>query len=80
MPIVAAQGQITAPFVVRDHNGQQLASVYFEDEPRAISSGKLLTPLTNGNRMGKRAFGISRKYRDVRHESEMRSTTVHVLS
>ena len=31
--------------MVRDHNGQQLAPVYLEGEPRAISSGKLLTPL-----------------------------------
>jgi hypothetical protein len=26
---------IAAAFVVRDHNGQQLAYVYFEDEPDA---------------------------------------------
>jgi len=28
---------------VRDHNGQQLASVYFEDEPGRRSAAKLLT-------------------------------------
>jgi hypothetical protein len=29
---------LDAAYVVRDHNGQQLAYVYFEDEPgRAIS-------------------------------------------
>jgi hypothetical protein len=28
---------------VRDHNGQQLAYVYFEDEPGRRSSAKLLT-------------------------------------
>jgi hypothetical protein len=29
--------------VVRDHNGQQLASVYFEEEPGRRSAAKLLT-------------------------------------
>ena len=29
-------------FVVRDHNGQQLAYVYFEDEPGGGSAAKLL--------------------------------------
>jgi hypothetical protein len=28
---------------VRDHNGQQLAYVYFEDEPGRRSAAKLLT-------------------------------------
>jgi hypothetical protein len=28
---------------VRDHNGQQLAYVYFEDEPERRSAAKLLT-------------------------------------
>jgi hypothetical protein len=32
-----------ACFVVRDHNGQQLAHVYFEDEPGRRSAAKLLT-------------------------------------
>ena len=32
-----------ACFVVRDHNGQQLAYVYFEEEPGRRSSPKLLT-------------------------------------
>ena len=32
-----------ACFVVRDHNGQQLAYVYFEDEPGGRSVAKLLT-------------------------------------
>jgi hypothetical protein len=32
-----------ACFVVRDHNGQQLAYVYFENEPGRRSAAKLLT-------------------------------------
>jgi hypothetical protein len=34
---------LDACFVVRDHNGQQLAYVYFEDEPTERSTAKLLT-------------------------------------
>jgi hypothetical protein len=34
---------LEACFVVRDHNGQQLAYVYFEDEPGRRSAAKLLT-------------------------------------
>jgi hypothetical protein len=32
-----------ACFVVRDHNGQALAYVYFEDEPGRSSAAKLLS-------------------------------------
>ena len=32
-----------ACFVVRDHNGQKLAYVYFEDEPSRRTAAKLLT-------------------------------------
>jgi hypothetical protein len=34
---------IGAAFVVRDHSGQQLAYVYFEEEPGRRSAAKLLT-------------------------------------
>jgi hypothetical protein len=33
----------SACFVVRDHSGQQLAYVYFEDEPGPRSAGKMLS-------------------------------------
>jgi len=35
--------ELDACFVVRDHSGQQLAHVYFEDEPGRRSAAKLLT-------------------------------------
>ena len=35
--------ELEACFVVRDHNGQQLAYVYFEDEPGRRSAAKLMT-------------------------------------
>ena len=35
--------QQSACFIVRDHNGQRLAYVYFEDEPGRRSAAKLLT-------------------------------------
>jgi hypothetical protein len=34
---------IGAAFVVKDGNGQQLAYVYFEEEPQRRTSGKMLT-------------------------------------
>jgi hypothetical protein len=34
---------LDACFVVRDHTGQQLAYVYFEDEPGGRSAAKLLS-------------------------------------
>ena len=33
----------SACFVLRDHNGQQLAYVYFDDEPGRRSAAKLLS-------------------------------------
>jgi len=35
--------ELDACFVVRDHNGQKLAYVYFEDEPGRRSVAKMLT-------------------------------------
>jgi hypothetical protein len=35
--------ELDACFVVRDHNGQALAYVHFEDEPGRRSAAKLLT-------------------------------------
>jgi hypothetical protein len=35
--------ELDACFVVRDHSGQKLAYVYFEDEPGRRSAAKLLT-------------------------------------
>jgi hypothetical protein len=35
--------ELDAGFVVRDHNAQSLAYVYFEDEPERRSAAKLLT-------------------------------------
>jgi len=35
--------ELDACYVVRDHDGQQLAYVYFEDEPGRRSAAKLLT-------------------------------------
>ena len=35
--------ELEACFVVRDHDGQRLAYVYFEDEPGQRSAAKLLT-------------------------------------
>jgi hypothetical protein len=32
-----------ACFIVRDHNGQQLADIYFEEEPGRRSAAHLLT-------------------------------------
>jgi hypothetical protein len=39
---------LDACFVVRDHNGQQLAYVYFEVEPGRRSAAKLLCTADRG--------------------------------
>jgi hypothetical protein len=42
-PLPWSVEELPACFVVRDHNGQQLAYVYFEDEPGRRLAAKLLT-------------------------------------
>jgi hypothetical protein len=39
----AAMRELDACFVVRDHNGQALVYVYFEEEPGRRSAAKLLS-------------------------------------
>jgi hypothetical protein len=41
--LAASRRLQSACFVVRDHGGQALAYVYFEDEPGRRSAAKLLT-------------------------------------
>jgi hypothetical protein len=43
LPAALVRRRQPACFVVRDHNGQALAYVYFEDEPGRRSAAKLLT-------------------------------------
>ncbi len=41
--IVGSVEELNACFIARDHNGQALAYVYFEDEPGRQSAAKLLS-------------------------------------
>jgi hypothetical protein len=43
LPPKDAARAVGATFVVREHNGQQLAYVYFEEEPGRRSAAKLLS-------------------------------------
>ena len=43
LPAAVVRRRKEACFVVRDHVGQQLAYVYFEDEPGRRSAAKLLS-------------------------------------
>jgi hypothetical protein len=43
LPVAWSVEELDACFVVRDHNGQALAYVYFEDEPGRRSAAKLLS-------------------------------------
>ena len=50
-----------ACFVVRDHNGQALAYIYYEDEQGRRSAAKLLRPRDEAANCGQRAAGAIEK-------------------
>jgi hypothetical protein len=60
LPAASDVEETDAGFIVPDHNGQQLAYIYFEDEPGRRSAAKLLTkdeaqrnPLQRGARLAR---------------------------
>jgi hypothetical protein len=58
-------------FVVRDHNGQVLAYVYFEDEPGRRSAAKLLKRPHDEN-------DNSRAQRQQQHKAEIVFCSIHL--
>jgi hypothetical protein len=56
----------TACFVVRDHNGQQLAYVYFEDEPGRRLAAKLLSK----DEAQRIAVNLSKAWANISRQSE----------
>jgi len=79
--------ELDAGFVVRDHNGQQLAYVYFEDEPGHRSAAKLLT---RDERVGLRGYSADFSIRrragglyyslDCGHRGSIKMRIIHDLT